>query len=183
MDIELYLLEIKEAAEKSIQHLKFELSKISTGRANPQLVKWVKVDYYGTPTSLDELANISVPEPQQLLIKPYDQSSVKDILKAINNANLGITPVDEGNQVRITFPALTTERRRELTKSLPKHSEQAKVGVRNARQDVNKSIKGDDSISEDEQKRVLEIVQKEVDKYINEISAIVKDKENELMNK
>lgn len=110
MELDLYLLELDEHSDKAISHYKFELSKISTGRANPQIVKGIKVDYYGIMTPLEELANISVPEPQQLLIKPYDISSVKDIAKALLNANLGINPVDEGNQVRMTFPTLTTER-------------------------------------------------------------------------
>ncbi|APJ38305.1 ribosome recycling factor [Mycoplasmopsis pullorum] len=183
MEIDLYVLELHEKSEKAINHFRFEISKISTGRANPQIIKGIRVDYYGTPTPLDELANISVPEPQQLLIKPYDQSSVRDVVKALTNANLGIMPVDEGNQVRMTFPALTTERRREMVKNLAKFTEIAKVGVRTARQDVNKSIKADEELSEDTQKQYLDIIQKEVDKLINHIINIAKEKEDELMNK
>ncbi|WP_029608683.1 ribosome recycling factor [Mycoplasma simbae] len=180
MELDLYLLDFDEAATKSIHHYGFELSKISTGRANPQLIKGIKIDYYGTATPLEELANISVPEPAQLLIKPFDVSSVKDIAKAIMAANLGVNPVDEGNQVRLTFPALTSERRKELVKSLAKYTEQAKVGVRNARQDVLKAIKNDEELSEDDQKRYQDAVQKAVDAKIELVNKMTAEKEKEL---
>ncbi|VEU70039.1 ribosome recycling factor [Mycoplasmopsis glycophila] len=183
MEFDLYLMEFEEKVEKAISHYRFELSKISTGRANPQIIKGIRVNYYDVMTPLEELVNISVPEPQQLLIKPYDITSVKEILKALDKANLGITPVDEGNQVRLTFPALTTDRRKEMVKSISKHTEAAKVGVRNARQDVNKSIKNDEELSEDVQKNYLDRIQKLVDKEIEKINELSKEKENELMNK
>ncbi|SYV98002.1 Ribosome-recycling factor [Mycoplasmopsis edwardii] len=183
MELDLYLLDLHDKSEKSINHFKFEMSKISTGRANPQLIKGIKVVYYDAPTSLEELANITVPEPQQLLIKPYDVTSVKEIAKALDKANLGIQPVDEGNQIRLTFPTLTTDRRKEMIKNLGKLSEAAKVGVRNARQDVNKAIKNDEELSEDEQKVYLDKIQKEVDNLIENISSLTKEKEDELMNK
>ncbi|WBP84041.1 ribosome recycling factor [Mycoplasmopsis edwardii] len=183
MELDLYLLDLHDKSEKSINHFKFEMSKISTGRANPQLIKGIKVVYYDAPTSLEELANITVPEPQQLLIKPYDVTSVKEIAKALDKADLGIQPVDEGNQIRLTFPALTTDRRKEMIKNLGKLSEAAKVGVRNARQDVNKAIKNDEELSEDEQKVYLDKIQKEVDNLIENISSLTKEKEDELMNK
>ncbi|ENY69453.1 Ribosome recycling factor (Ribosome releasing factor) [Mycoplasmopsis bovigenitalium 51080] len=180
MELELYLMNFDEQAVKSIHHYEFELSKISTGRANPQLIKGIKIDYYGTMTPLEELANISVPEASQLLVKPFDVSSVKDITKALMAANLGINPVDEGNQVRLTFPALTSDRRKELVKSLAKFTEQAKIGVRNARQDVLKAIKADEELSEDEQKRYQDAVQKQVDIKIELINKITQEKEKEL---
>ncbi|MHA0272955.1 ribosome recycling factor [Mycoplasma sp. 48589B] len=183
MELEMYLLELEEKCDKAISHYRFELSKISTGRANPQIIKGVRVNYYDTLTPLEELANISVPEPQQLLIKPYDITSVKEIAKALEKANLGILPVDEGSQIRLTFPTLTTERRKEMTKSLAKLTENAKVGVRNARQDINKAIKADEELSEDVQKNYLDRIQKEVDKEIAKIDAITKEKQDELMNK
>ncbi|WP_426461298.1 ribosome recycling factor [Mycoplasma hafezii] len=183
MDFDLYQLEFEDKCEKAINHYKFEMSKISTGRANPQIIKGIRVNYYDVMTPLEELVNISVPEPQQLLIKPYDISSVKEILKALDKANLGIIPVDEGNQVRLTFPALTTERRREMVKSISKYTEAAKVGVRNARQDVNKAIKNNEELSEDLQKNFLDRIQKLVDKQINFINELAKEKEDELMNK
>ncbi|QGZ97194.1 ribosome recycling factor [Mycoplasma sp. NEAQ87857] len=181
MELELYLLDFEEKCEKAISHYRFELSKISTGRANPQIVKGVRVMYYDTQTPLEELANISVPEPQQLLIKPYDITSIKEIVKALDKANLGVLPIDEGNQIRITFPPLTTDRRREMVKNLSKYTETAKVGVRNARQDANKAIKNDEELSEDEQKRYLDVVQKNVDKQIDKINSIASEKEKDLM--
>ncbi|WP_036452505.1 ribosome recycling factor [Mycoplasma buteonis] len=183
MEFDLYQLDFEDKCEKAISHYRFEMSKISTGRANPQIIKGIKVNYYDVMTPLDELVNISVPEPQQLLIKPYDITSVKEILKALDKANLGITPVDEGNQVRLTFPALTTDRRREMVKSIAKFTEAAKVGVRNARQDANKAIKNDEELSEDMQKNYLDRIQKLVDKQTAVISELVKQKEDELMNK
>ncbi|QNM93637.1 ribosome recycling factor [Mycoplasma sp. Pen4] len=183
MELDIYLLELDEKCEKALSHYRFEISKISTGRANPQLIKGVRVNYYDTLTPLDELANISVPEPQQLLIKPYDITSVKEINKALEKANLGIMPVDEGSQIRITFPPLTSDRRKEMVKSLNKYTEAAKVGIRNARQEVNKAIKADEELSEDMQKRYLDTVQKEVDKQIAKVDEITKQKQDELMNK
>ncbi|TDV24362.1 ribosome recycling factor [Mycoplasmopsis mustelae] len=183
MDIETYLLELDEKCKKAISHYKFEMSKISTGHANPQLIKEVRVNYYDVPTPLEELANISIPEPQQLLVKPYDITSVKEIAKALEKANLGVLSVDEGNQVRLTFPLLTTEKRKEMIKNLAKLTEVAKVGIRNARQDVNKLIKSNDELSEDEEKRYLDVVQKEVDTQIAKITQLYKEKEYELINK
>ncbi|WP_435129581.1 ribosome recycling factor [Mycoplasma sp. 6243] len=181
--METYLLELQEKSEKAISHFKFEMSKISTGRANPQLIKGIRVNYYDVPTPLDELANISVPEPQQLLVKPYDMGSVKEIAKALDKANLGITPIDEGNQIRLTFPSLTTQRRKEMTKSLAKLTEAAKIGIRNARQEINKMIKANEELSDDEEKKYLDAVQKEVDLLIEKVVQLTKEKENELLNK
>lgn len=180
MELELYIETFEEISSKSIKHYAFELSKISTGRANPQIIKGIRVDYYGSPTPLEELANISVPEPAQLLVKPFDMSSVKDIAKAILAANIGVNPVDEGNQVRLTFPALTSERRKELVKSLAKYTEQAKVGVRNARHEVLKAIKADEELSEDEQKRYQDVIQKHVDSDIEKINKMTSEKEKEI---
>ncbi|MEA4134615.1 ribosome recycling factor [Mycoplasma sp. 2704] len=183
MELDIYLLDFAEKAEKALSHYRFELSKISTGRANPQLIKGIRVNYYDTLTPLEELSNISVPEPQQLLIKPYDITSVKEINKALEKANLGVMPIDEGSQIRLNFPPLTTEKRKEMVKSLSKLTENAKVGVRNARQEVNKAIKADEELSEDEQKRYLDVIQKEVDKEISKIDKITSEKQEELMNK
>ncbi|VEU75681.1 ribosome recycling factor [Mycoplasmopsis maculosa] len=182
MELDLYLLQFEEESEKTLNHFVFELSKISTGRANPQIFKGVRVNYYDALTPLEELANISVPEPQQLLIKPFDMSSVKDIIKALTLANLGVNPIDEGDKIRINFPALTTDRKKELAKGLSKYAEQAKVGIRNARQNANKNIKSDEELSEDEQKRYLDIIQKEVDKKIEHVVELTSKKEKEIMS-
>ncbi|WP_369024279.1 ribosome-recycling factor [Mycoplasmopsis synoviae] len=181
MELEKYLDDFNKKTQKSIDHFVFEMSKISTGKANPQIVKKIKVMYYDNPTELDEIATIMVPEPQQLLIKPFDATSTKDIVKAILSANLGNFPMaDEGNQIRITFPPMTSDRRKELVKSLSKFIEQAKVGVRNARQEIIKAIKSDAELSEDMQKNYVEKIELEVKKKIERISTLAKIKENDL---
>lgn len=181
MELDYYILDLHEQCEKAISHFKFELSKISTGRANPNLIRGIKIMYYETLTPLEEISSIAVPEPQQLLIKPYDISTTADINKALLAANLGVSSVNEGDKVRITFPTLTTERRKEMVKNLSKFTEAAKVGVRNARQEVNKAIKNDEELTEDDEKKYLEVIQKEVDKQIEIINNLLKDKEKELM--
>ncbi|VEU78169.1 ribosome recycling factor [Mycoplasmopsis columbinasalis] len=181
MELELYLEEFRTEADKAANHYAFELSKISTGRANPQLIKGIKVLYYDTPTPIEELANISVPEPQQLLVKPFDASVTKELVKAILADNLNVGVADEGNQVRLTFPALTSDRRKELVKSLSKYTEQAKIGVRNVRQNINKQIKADEELTEDEQKKYLDEIQKQTDLKIAHIETMTKAKEKELL--
>ncbi|KKB26676.1 Ribosome recycling factor [Mycoplasmopsis meleagridis] len=182
MELEFYLLEFEEECEKALDHYVFELSKISTGRANPQIIKGIKINYYETLTPLEELSNISVPEPQQLLIKPYDSSITKEIVKAILLENFNLAVADEGNQIRLTFPALTTDKRKEMVKHLSKYTENAKIGIRNARHNVNKRIKADEQLSEDLEKRYLDEIQKVTDNKILHIEKITKEKENELMN-
>ncbi|MGY5139174.1 ribosome recycling factor [Mycoplasmopsis gallinarum] len=181
MNLEEYLLEFDDEASKVLNHFVFELSRISTGRANPQLIKNIKINYYDTLTPLEELANVSVPEAQQLLIKPYDTSVNKEIAKALTNANLSVGIADEGHQVRLTFPALTTERKKELVKGLKKHTEAAKVGIRNVRQEINKKIKANEEISEDMQKHFLNEIQKEVDSKIQHIDDLTSAKEKDIM--
>ncbi|MGZ9428548.1 ribosome recycling factor [Mycoplasma sp. 1012] len=181
MELDLYLLEFEEKAEKVIDNFERQLTKISTGRANPQLVAYIKVNYYDTLTPIEQLASISVPQPQQLLIKPFDISSVKEVYATLVAHNLNIQVVNEGHQIRLTFPPLTTERRRELVKSLSKTIEEAKVGIRLIRQEINKDVKKDEELSEDEQKRYLEVIQQNVDKKIDLISKIADEKEKDLM--
>ncbi|QSF13658.1 ribosome recycling factor [Mycoplasma sp. Mirounga ES2805-ORL] len=182
MELDLYLLQLEDEAQKAIDHYAFELSKLSTGRANPQIIRGIKVNYYDTLTPLEELASVSVPEPQQLLIKPYDASVVNELCKVIQNSNLGVSPINEGHQVRLSFPPLTTDRRKEMIKNIAKFTENAKVGVRNARQNVNKAIKDDEDLSEDVERRFLEEVQKVVDKKIERINEMTQAKEKELMS-
>ncbi|UUM19323.1 ribosome recycling factor [Mycoplasma sp. 1018B] len=181
MEFELYNYEFDIEAQKVLDHYVFELSKISTGRANPQLVKGIKINYYDSLTSLEELANISVPEAQQLLIKPYDVSINKEITKVILAENLNVAVADEGNQVRLTFAPLTTEKRKELVKGLNKFTESAKVGIRNTRQNVNKRIKADEELSEDLQRNYLDKIQKLTDEKIAHIDQLTKNKEKELL--
>lgn len=178
-DFDEYLLLFLEEAEEGIKNYEYNLSKISTGRANPQLIKGIKVNYYETMTPLEELASISVPEPQQLLIKPYDMSIVKEIVNVLNNCGLGLNCVNEGSQCRITFPSLTGERRKELVKQLSKFTEQARVSVRNGRHSAIKQIKADE-LSEDLEKRYLDQLQKQVDKFNDKIVQITNQKTKEL---
>ena len=181
MEYELYELDAQDKMEQAIEGYRSNLSKISAGRANPQLLSSVKVLYYDTPTPLVEIASISVPEPRQLLIKPFDRSVNKDIVSAINKASLGVNAVDEGYKARITIPEITTQRRKELVKSLAKFTEQAKVQVRNARQEANKAIKGDDELSEDVEKSYLEEIQKLTNKFTAKVDEMTKAKEKDLM--
>lgn len=181
MEYELYELEAQDKMEQALEGYRANLSKISAGRANPQLLSSVKVIYYETLTPLVEIAAISVPEPRQLLIKPFDRSVNKDIVSAINKASLGVNAVDEGDKARITIPEVTTQRRKELVKSLAKYTEQARVQVRNARQEANKAIKADEELSEDAEKAYLEEIQKLTNKFTAKVDEMTKAKEKDLM--
>lgn len=173
----------EERMKKSIASLLKEFHTIRTGRANPSLLDRVEVDYYGTPTPLKSLANISVPDGRQLLIQPYDKGGLKDIEKAIHNSGLGLTPNNDGTVVRINIPALTEERRKELTKIVRKFGEEQRIAVRNIRRDgvdELKKLKGA-QVSEDEIKRQEDLLQKMTEKYVKEIDRHVHDKEAEVM--
>jgi len=175
---------LEEKISKSENLLKEELATVRAGRANAALVDKVMVDYYGSPTPLKALANISVPEPRTLLITPFDPKSIAEIEKAINVANIGINPVNDGKVVRLQIPQVTEERRKELTKTVKKMGEDTKVAVRNLRRDANDKVKklekaGD--YTEDDVKESLDEIQKLTDKSIKEIDDIVADKEKEIM--
>ena len=181
-DFDLNLLD--EKIEKTLSVLKEEMGTVRAGRANAALVDKVMVDYYGTPTPLKSLANISVPEPRTLLISPFDPKSIPNIEKAINVANIGINPVNDGKVVRLQIPQVTEERRKELTKIVKKLGEDAKVAVRNLRRDANDKVKkmekaGD--FTEDDAKSTLEDIQKEIDKAVKHIDEIVANKDKEIM--
>lgn len=181
MELELYKMDAEDKMQNSVESYELNISKISTGRANPGILNGVKVIYYDTLTPIGEISNITVPEPRQLLIKPYDMAVNKDIAAAINNAKLGIQAVDEGEKVRISFPELTTERRKELVKSLSNFTEQAKIGIRSGRQDANKHIKSDEELSEDDKRHYLEEIQILTNKYTIKIDELTKIKEKDLM--
>ena len=162
--------------EKSISVLKEELTTVRAGRANAALVDKVTVEYYGTPTPLKALANISVPEPRTLMISPFDPKSIAEIEKAINAANVGINPVNDGKIIRLQIPKVTEERRKELSKIVKKMGEDAKVAIRNLRRDANDKVKkmekaGD--FTEDDAKSTLDDIQKTIDNSIKEIDNIV----------
>ncbi|WP_053023043.1 ribosome recycling factor [Staphylococcus haemolyticus] len=175
----------KARMSKSIDNLSRELANISAGRANSNLLSGVTVDYYGAPTPVQQLASINVPEARLLVISPYDKSSVADIEKAIYAANLGVNPTSDGEVIRITVPALTEERRKELVKNVKKIGEDVKVSIRNIRRDINDQLKKDEKngdITEDDLRSQTEDVQKATDNSIKEIDQLVEDKEKDIMS-
>lgn len=182
--IENAFLEYELALDKARDFLKSELLQIRAGRANPHILDKVMVNYYGTPTPLNQIANISVQDARMLVISCWDQSAVKEAVKAIIAADLGINPSDDGKIIRMVFQAPTEERRRELVKNVRKLCEDAKVAARNARRDAMeefKKMKKDAQISEDEQKGYEADIQKTIDKFVAEIDAIGDEKEKEIL--
>ncbi len=176
--------DFKERAEKSINVLKQDLNTVRAGRANAALLDQITVEYYGTPTPLKNLSNISVPDPRTLMITPFDPSSIQAVEKAILTSNLGINPSNDGKNIRLVIPAVTEERRVELTKLIKKMGEDSKVAVRNIRRDAMDEIKRrekDGEISEDEQKIEQDEIQKLTDEKIKAIDEIVEEKNKELM--
>jgi len=175
---------LEEKMRKSISVLREELNTVRAGRANPALLDKVMVDYYGNPTPLKNISNISVPDPRSLMISPFDPKSIHDIEKAINIANLGINPTNDGKVIRLVIPAVTEERRKDLIKVIKKYGEDAKVAVRNERRDANEELKKQEKageLTEDDLKKSLEDVQKMTDKTMRDIDQIVVDKEKEIM--
>ena len=175
-------LDCKNRMNKSIDSLRGTLVTLRTGKANPQMLNGLMIDYYGSPTPVNQISSITVPEPRQLLIKPYDKNDVKAIVTAINASDLGINPINEGLQIRLMIPVLTEERRRELTKQARKYGEEAKVAIRNIRREYIDLIKEDEEMPEDYQKRVLDEIQKVTDESIKTIDQVVADKEKEMMS-
>lgn len=175
---------LEEKMKKSISVLKEELNTVRAGRANPALLDKVTVDYYGSPSPLKNISNISVPDPRTLMISPFDPKSIHDIEKAINVANLGINPSNDGKVIRLVIPAVTEERRKELIKVVKKYGEDSKVAVRNERRDANDELKKQEKageLTEDDLKKALDDVQKKTDKAIKDIDQIIADKEKEIM--
>ena len=172
-----------EKMKKALDYLQSDLSSVRAGRANPHVLDKIKVDYYGTPTPLQQVGNVTVPEPRMLQIAPWDKSMIKDIEKAIMASDLGITPSNDGAVIRLVFPELTEERRKELAKDIKKKGEEAKVAVRNIRRDGNDAFKklSKTEISEDEIKDLTDELQKMTDKYIKDIDALVDEKSKEIM--
>lgn len=170
--------------QKSFDNLLDEFGSIRAGRANPHVLDKLRVDYYGTPTGLQQVANISVPEPRMILIQPWEASMVREIEKAILTSDLGINPTNDGKVIRLSFPELTEERRKELAKDVKKKGEAAKVAVRNIRRDANDSLKKagkSNDVSEDETKQLEEEVQKLTDKYVAKIDKAVEEKSKEIL--
>jgi ribosome recycling factor len=174
----------EERMVKAVESARHDYTSIRTGRANPAILDSVKVDYYGTLMPISQLANISVPEPRQILIAPWDKTSIPLIEKAIQKSDLGMNPNTDGAGIRLNIPTLTEERRREYIKQLHKKAEEHRVAVRNIRRDVNEHLKAlekSSEASEDEVKRAEEQTQKLTDKYVQQIDQITKAKESELL--
>ncbi|MBF0287828.1 MAG: ribosome recycling factor [SAR324 cluster bacterium] len=179
------VLEILERKmDSAIESLQREFTTVRTGRATPAILESVKVDYYGTPTPVSQVGSISTPEPQLLVISPWDKNMIKDIERELQRANLGLSLSQDGNIIRAVIPPLTEERRKELVKSVKKMGEEAKVAIRNVRREANENVKKlekDKQISQDEEQSTLEITQKRTDSHIEKITDIVNNKEKELM--
>lgn len=178
------LKQYEEKMEKSLDSLSAEFAAIRAGRANPHILDKLRVDYYGTPTPIQQVANVTVPEARSILISPWEASLVKEIEKAIINSDLGVMPNNDGKSVRINFPELTEERRKELVKDVKKKGEASKVAIRNIRRDANDAFKKQNKaneISEDELKNLEDKVQKLTDKYIAEIDKAIDVKSKEIL--
>ncbi len=170
--------------EKSLEHLEEEFGAVRAGRANPKVLDRITVEYYGTDTALNGVANISSPDARTLVIQPWDGSLLKDIQKAILSSDLGINPQNDGRVIRLVFPQLTEERRKELTKQVKKYAEDAKVAMRNIRRDgmdYVKKLKKNSEITEDDQKKAEKDLQDMLDKYIKMVDDVLAKKEKELM--
>ena len=174
-------LEAQGRMNKTLENLRGSLATLRTGRASPAIVAGVEIDYYGSMTPISQVSSITIPEPRQLLIKPYDKNDVKAIVSAINASNLGLNPINEGLVIRLIIPALTQERRVEITKQARKYGEEAKVAVRNIRREYMEVVKEDDSISEDYQKRIIDDIEKVTGEAIKNIDTTVSEKEKEIM--
>ena len=181
MDDRLVMFEDKMG--KSLANLEEEFAGIRAGRANPHVLDKLRVDYYGTPSPIQSVANVSVPEPRMIQIQPWEASMVKEIEKVIMTSDLGINPTNDGKTIRLLFPELTEERRKELAKDVKKKGENAKVAIRNIRRDANDSFKklAKEDISEDEIKNLEENAQKLTDKYIAEVDKAVEVKTKEIL--
>lgn len=176
---------IQEKMEKTINNFSERLSEIRAGRANPAILNKVKIDYYGTPTPINQMAGISVPEARLIVIQPWDVSVLKDIEKAILASDIGINPNNDGKVIRLAFPELNEERRKELVKDIKKMAEEAKVAVRGARRDgieVAKAEQKEGNMTEDELKQAENEIQKLTDKNVEEIDKILANKEKEIMS-
>lgn len=178
------LNDLEEKMKKVISHLEDEYTNIRAGRANPAILNKIQVEYYGAMTPINQVASISVPEARQILITPWDRSVLSAIEKAINVAELGINPINDGTAIRLNFPELNEERRREIVKEVKKLAEEAKVAVRNVRREGMDAVKNEQKsniITEDEQKSLEEKIQKLTDMYVQSVDKVAEVKEKEIM--
>lgn len=172
-----------EKMKKTYEFLVADLATVRAGRANPHVLDKIKVDYYGTPTPLQQVGNVTVPEPRMIQIAPWEKSLLKEIEKAIQMSDIGINPTNDGNVIRLIFPELNEERRKELVKDVKKKGEEGKVAIRNVRRDGNDAFKklAKEEVSEDEIKDMTDELQKLTDKYIKEIDKVVEEKSKEIL--
>ncbi len=178
------LKQYESRMEKTIESLENDYGTIRAGRANPRILDTLRVDYYGTPSPIQSVANVSVPEPRMIQIQPWESKLIKDIEKAILISDIGITPNNDGKVIRLIFPELTEERRKDLVKDVKKKAENSKVSVRNIRRDANdevKKMKNDSVISEDDAKVYEDDIQKLTDKYVSKIDDVTDNKEKEIL--
>ncbi|TPE44841.1 ribosome recycling factor [Pontibacter mangrovi] len=182
-EIQFYLSEAEESMQKAVQHTGNELSKIRAGKASPAMIEHLRVDYYGNPTPLSQVANIATPDARTLLIKPWEKNMLGEINKAIKNSDLGLNPQQEADAVRLNIPALTEERRRDLVKQVKAETENGKVAIRNIRKDVNDSLKKlqKEGTSEDAVRDAEAKVQKLTDAHIVKMDELLAKKEGEIM--
>ena len=181
MDSRLQVYE--DRMKKAIEYLEGDYNGIRAGRANPHILDKLRVDYYGTPTPIQQVGNVTVPEARVIQIAPWEKSLIKTIEKAILTSDIGINPSNDGNVIRLVFPELTEERRKDLAKDVRKKAEESKVAIRNIRRDGNDALKklGKTDVSEDEIKQLEEQLQKLTDKYIKEVDALMEKKSKEIM--
>lgn len=173
----------EEKMQKAYDYLVSDLAAIRAGRANPHVLDKIKVDYYGTPTPIQQVGNITVPEPRMIQIAPWEKGLIKEIEKAIMTSDVGITPSNDGAVIRLVFPELTEERRKELVKDVKKRGEDSKVAIRNARRDGNDALKklAKTEVSEDEIKELEDNLQKLTDKFIKDLDKLVEEKSKEIL--
>ena len=177
--------ELKTQNEKTLEHLQATLLGIRTGRAHPALVEDIKVDYFGTPTSIKNMSSVNVPEARQILITPWDKSAIQAIEKAIQTSSLGINPQSDGESIRLNLPELTQERRVDLSKIVNKNAEEARIAIRNTRRDANEGLKKMEKasdITEDDLKNYQKEVQDHTDEFIGKIDSMAEIKEKEIMD-
>ena len=180
---QLYIDDARDKMVKSVEHLKNELIKLRAGKANPHILDGITVDYYGVNTPLNQVANINTPDPKTITVQPWEKNMVEPIEKAILYANIGVTPVNNGELIRINIPPLTEERRKLLVKQVRNEGENAKISIRNTRRETNEEIKKlqKDGLPEDEAKKAEDEIQKMTDDYTKKISDIVEKKEEDIM--
>ncbi len=174
-------LECKERMAKTIESLRGELTQLRTGRASPAMLDRIECEYYGDKIAINQISSISVPEPRQLLIKPYDRGDVKAIVAAINASNIGINPINDGDSIRLIIPALTEETRRDLVKKAKGLSEEAKVAIRNIRREYIEFVKDSDEMTDDLKKRIQDDLQKVTDEANKSIEEVLAQKEKDIM--